>query len=113
MTLISNNRPKKLARPITKTPLDDPDAVGFGTTLAKVLRSYLTPTARSRPGRGGRQAVRHQAENPGFGKVRIVRLRTEPLPVVPPCRRPSALALTFLFSGPPPAVTLALEALAL
>jgi hypothetical protein len=55
MALISNNRPKKLARPMTKTPLNDPDAVGFGTTLAKVLRSYLTPTARRRPGRGGRR----------------------------------------------------------
>ncbi len=46
---------KKRARPTTKSPNDGLDPVGFGATLAKVLRSYLTPTARRRPGRGGRR----------------------------------------------------------
>jgi hypothetical protein len=48
MALISKHRPRKLTRPITKTPHDDPYAVGFGTTLAKVFASCLTPTVRSR-----------------------------------------------------------------
>jgi hypothetical protein len=41
MALISKNRPNELARPIAKMPHDDPDAVGFGTTLTKVFADLL------------------------------------------------------------------------
>jgi hypothetical protein len=39
---------KKRARPTTRSPNDDPYAMGFGTALAKVFASSLTPTVRSR-----------------------------------------------------------------
>jgi hypothetical protein len=39
---------KKRARSTTRSPNDDPYAVGFGTALAKVFASSLTPTVRSR-----------------------------------------------------------------
>jgi hypothetical protein len=40
-------RPQSLARPTTRTPLDGPDPLGFGTKLAEMQAAYRAPMCES------------------------------------------------------------------
>ena len=68
MALISKNRSKELARPITKMPHDNPDAVGFGTTLTKVFAELLDAHHTQSP-------ISPRASGPASGTLPSARLR--------------------------------------